>query len=53
MSGAAKGAQLGQQFGLLGTVIGVVGGAILGFVNATEEAQKALRAITRRYKRCF
>ena len=44
MSGAASGAQAGAMFGPWGMAIGAAVGGIWGFVNATEEAQKALRA---------
>lgn len=44
LSGAASGAQAGAMFGPWGMAIGAAIGGIWGFVNATEEAQKALRA---------
>ena len=44
MSGAASGAQAGAMFGPWGMAIGAAVGGIWGFVNATKEAEKALRA---------
>jgi TP901 family phage tail tape measure protein len=44
MSGAAAGAQAGAVFGPWGMAIGGAIGGIKGFIDATAEAEKALRA---------
>lgn len=43
LNGASMGASIGMMFGPWGAAIGAAAGGLMGFVNATKEAEKALR----------
>ena len=43
LNGASMGASIGMMFGPWGAAIGAAAGGLMGFANATKEAEKALR----------